>query len=136
MPNGTDTIAASYSIDGGLPQARSVPSNTGCAIPLDPFFSLDGLEEGDHNITITTVQMGHRPYMFNFFALDPKVTSSGRNVKKPNAGEITGCVVAGIIICIILCFSIIAFMRRAAWLRKKQTNSSDVENPDRADAKN
>lgn len=130
---------ANYSIDGGPPQNRSVPSNSGCNIPQEPFFSMTELPEGNHNITVTVVQVGARPFMFNFFALDPEVTSAGThtsNAKKSDTTAIAG-VAAGILVCILLCTSVVAFRRRSARLKKidgtTSTSSSD-ENPNKVDA--
>lgn len=116
VPNGTEPISANYSIDGGPPQTRSIPTESGCAINVDPFFKMTGLTEGRHNITIIVVEVGSRPYMFNFFALDPKASpSDSENVqesRKLKAGEITEGVMAGVIICILLCVALVIFRRR------------------------
>lgn len=131
---------ANYSVDGGPPQTRNVPSISGCNIPQEPFFSMTELPEGNHNITVTVVQVGDRPFMFNFFALDPEVTSAGThtsNAKKSDTTAIAGGVAAGILVCILLCTSVVAFRRRSARLKKidgtTSTSSSD-ENPNKVDA--
>ncbi|KLO19411.1 hypothetical protein SCHPADRAFT_76172 [Schizopora paradoxa] len=96
--NGNETITANYSVDGGPPQTRIVPSNSGCPITIDPFFTMTGLEEGDHNISITVVQVGNRPFMFNFFALEPMASSTSskeHHAKKLDAGKIAGGVIGG-----------------------------------------
>ncbi|KLO13311.1 hypothetical protein SCHPADRAFT_940445 [Schizopora paradoxa] len=132
VPNGTDNITASYSIDGALPQIRIVPTNTGCDIPDDPFFTISGLREGNHNITVTVEQVGSRPFMFNFFALDPDerdFDKTNNKVAKLDAGEIAGVVFAGVLVC-FLCFAIAYIRRRKLRLRKKQTVNTDQENPD------
>lgn len=104
---------ANYSIDGGPPQNRSVPSNSGCNIPQEPFFSMTELPEGNHNITVTVVQVGARPFMFNFFALDPKGQSSGQHhTKKSNAGKIAGGVIGGLILLALICGISFFFWRK------------------------
>lgn len=116
VPNGTDPIIANYSIDGQTPQTRSVPSSSQCALPLEPFFSMAGLKNGEHYINISVVQVGERPYMLNFFALDP-TSKPHQEPKKSNAGKIAGGVVGGLILLALICG--ISFF---VWRKRQRTN--------------
>ncbi|KLO13315.1 hypothetical protein SCHPADRAFT_940447 [Schizopora paradoxa] len=131
VPNGTDNITASYSIDDGTPQTRSVPSHIGCDILDEPFFMMTGLKEEQHNITITVLQVGNRPFMFNFFALDLKDSSSGiTKGKSVSAGFVAGIVAAGVVVCLLVCASVFALRRRSARLRMKRSSIPDNEKHD------
>lgn len=123
IPNGTDPITANYSIDGGPPQTRSVPSNNGCGpIPVDAFFSMTGLEEGKHFINITMVELGNRPFMFNYFAVDAPLavaSSPKSDAKQSHAGELAGIVVAVVALLVFLSFAVFTVIRRRRRYKKE-----------------
>ncbi|KLO13309.1 hypothetical protein SCHPADRAFT_890078 [Schizopora paradoxa] len=130
IPNGTGNVTASYSIDSAPPQSRSIQPNNGCDIPVAPFFTMSGLTEGSHNISIRVEHVGSRPYMFNFFALDPRESDIGTRASTPNSavqgpeklsvGEIARVAAAGFFLCIVLFLAYFAFRRMLDRLRRRK----------------
>lgn len=60
------------------------------------------------------VQVGNRPFMLNFFALDPS-SSDHLQTKKSNAGKIAGGVIGGLILLALICGISFYLWRKRRW---------------------
>jgi len=88
---------------------------------------MKGLKNGSHYINISIISVNSsRPYMLNFFVLDPVRTEGDVGKHENHLGELVGGVVGGILLVILLCGATIAFRRRRS-MRLKVKGSKGLE---------
>ena len=123
LPSGSNPPLASYSIDGAPPVAPNLPATTSC-VPNQQLFNSGTLSSDPHNLTIFVNQTSSaQPYILDYLWLcmgsnsmaqsdQSDDSNHGRHGQSSIDGVIIGSVLAGVILLLVIAFSVWFYIRR------------------------